>query len=252
MMIDTHAHYDDKRFSDDRDDILKSLNENGISNIINVGCDLKRSQMCILLAEKHDFVYATVGFHPHSAEEYSEQADQMLREMAKHEKVLAIGEIGLDYYYDNSPRDIQKEVMRKQIKLANDVNLPVVIHDRDAHKDCLDIINENPPKKLVYHCYSGSVEYAQILVKMGYMMSFGGTTTFKNAKTVQDVIKAIPLENIMLETDCPYLTPEPHRGKRNESKYLHYIAEKIAELRKITKQEVIDQTTKNAKEFFGI
>lgn len=252
MIFDTHAHYYDKRFSEDRDDVLKDLKNHDISYVLNAGCDLKTSQMSILLADEYDFMYASVGFHPHEAKHYDENSTAMLENMAKHEKVVAIGEIGLDYYYDNSDREIQREVFAKQLQLAKKLNLPVIVHDRDAHKDCLDIILQNPVQKLVYHCYSGSVEYAFELVKLGYKMSFGGTVTFNNAKVSKEVIKAIPMDNIMLETDCPYLTPVPHRGKRNDSRYLNFVAEEIAKLRGITYEEVCTKTTKTALEFFDI
>ena len=252
MIFDTHAHFDDEKFNLDRDNVLADLKNHDISFVLNAGCDIKTSQNSVKLAEKYDFIYASVGFHPHSADECDDNALEHIREMAKHEKVLAIGEVGLDYYYDNSPREIQKIVFAKHIELANELNMPVIVHDRDAHKDCIDIISANPPKKLVYHCYSGSVEYAEILVKMGYKMSFGGAITFNNGKVAREVIKAIPMENIMLETDCPYLTPVPHRGKRNDSRYLNLVAEKIAEIKGISYEKVCEITMKNAKLFFGI
>lgn len=252
MIFDTHAHYDDEKFDIDRDEILLDLKNHDIGLVVNVGCDEKTSENSIKLAEKYDFLYATVGFHPHSAKEFDEKHYNILKNMAKHKKVVAIGEIGLDYFYDNSPREIQKEVFAKQLSLANEIKMPVVIHDRDAHKDCLDIIKANKPEKLIYHCYSGSVEYAEILVKMGYKMSFGGAITFKNARVSREVIEKISIEHIMLETDSPYLTPTPHRGKRNDSRYLNLVAQTISEIKNISYQEVIDITTKNGKEFFGI
>ena len=252
MIFDTHAHYDDAKFNDDREDVLNDLKNHDISLVLNAGCDISTSKMSIALADKYDFMYASVGFHPHSAGEFEDNHIDLLEQMASHKKVLAIGEIGLDYYYDNAPREVQREVFAKQIALANKLNLPVIVHDRDAHKDCLDIIKLNPPCKLVYHCYSGSVEYAQILVQMGYKMSFGGAITFNNAKVSRDVISKIPMESIMLETDCPYLTPVPNRGKRNDSRYLNLVAQKIAEIKGISYDEVCSQTLKNSKEFFGI
>lgn len=252
MIFDTHAHYDDEKFDIDREDVLNDLKNHDVNLVVNIGCDEKTSINSIKLAEKYDFLYATVGFHPHSAKEFEEKHIDMLKEMAKHEKVLAIGEIGLDYYYDNSPREIQKEVFAKQLQIANELSLPVVIHDRDAHKDCLDVINTHSPEKLVYHCYSGSPEYAEILLKKGYKMSFGGALTFKNARVSQEVIDFLPLEAIMLETDCPYLSPVPHRGKRNDSRYINLIAEKISEIKGISYEKVLEITYNNGKEFFGI
>ncbi len=252
MIFDTHAHFDDSRFNEDRFEVLEDLKNHNIGYVLNAGCDIKTSENCIKLAEKYDFCYASVGFHPHEAREFKPMHIEMLKEMAKNEKVLAIGEIGLDFYYDNSPREIQKEVFKTQLALANELDLPVIIHDRDAHKECLDIILADKPNKLVYHCYSGSVEYAKILVKNGFLMSFGGAITFNNARVSREVIKEIPLENIMLETDCPYLTPVPFRGKRNDSRYLSYIAEKIAEIKEISVDEVIEKTTENAKKFFNV
>ncbi|MFI3227875.1 MAG: TatD family hydrolase [Clostridia bacterium] len=252
MIFDTHAHYDDEKFNGDRDEVLHDLKNHGVGLVLNAGCDVQTSIDCVKMAEDYDFCYATVGFHPHSADEFEDKHIDWIKEQAKHEKVVAIGEIGLDYFYDNSPREIQKQVFRTQLAIANELDMPVVIHDRDAHKDCLDIIMENPPKKLIYHCFSGSVEYAEILVKMGYKMSFGGAITFKNARVSQEVIKAVPIESIMLETDAPYLTPVPFRGKRNDSRYLNLVVEKIAELKGISYDEVVEITTKNGREFFGI
>lgn len=252
MIFDTHAHFDDEKFNLDRDEVLNDLKNHNVDLVVNVGCDEKTSENSIKLAEKYDFIYATVGFHPHSASEFKPHHIKLLKNMASHKKVLAIGEIGLDYFYDNSPRDIQKEVFAKQLKLANELDLPVVIHDRDAHNDCLEIIKDNPPKKLVYHCYSGSVEYAKILQKMGYMMSFGGAVTFKNARVSRQVLEFLPIEHIMLETDSPYLTPVPFRGKRNDSRYLNIVAEFIADIKGMSTEDVIEITTKNAKEFFSI
>lgn len=252
MIFDTHAHFDDEKFDLDREEVLNDLKNHGVDLVVNIGCDQKTSENSIKLAEKYDFMYATVGFHPHSAIEFEEKHIKMLEDMAKHEKVLAIGEIGLDYYYDNSPREIQKEVFARQLEIANKISMPVVIHDRDAHKDCLDIILKNPPKKLAYHCFSGSAEYAKTLVKLGYKLSFGGAITFKNARVSHEVIEAISIEHIMLETDSPYLTPVPFRGKRNDSRYLKYVVEKIAEIKNISCEQVIEITTKNGKEFFGI
>ena len=252
MLFDTHTHYDDRKFTEDRYEILEDLKNHDVTYALNAGCDLKTSQMSIFLAEKYDFLYASVGFHPHSASEFKDSDLSILENMASHNKVKAIGEIGLDFFYDNSPRDIQKDVFKKQIDLAVRLNMPVVIHDRDAHKECLDIIKTNPPKKLVYHCYSGSLEYAKILIKMGYKMSFGGAITFNNAKVSRDVIKNIPMDCIMLETDCPYLTPVPHRGKKNDSRYINLVAEKIAEIKGISYEEVCSITMQNAKDFFEI
>lgn len=254
MLLDSHAHLDDKRFDRDRDKLIRELKGNDVSLVINPGADVASSVRAVSLAEKYDNIYAAVGVHPHDAKTMDEDTIEILRNLAKKDKVIAIGEIGLDYYYDNSPRDIQKKWFREQIKLAKKLKLPIIVHDRDAHKDTFDIIKEEKDENLtgVLHCYASSADMAKEYIKLGFYISFAGPITFKNAKTPKEVAKAIPLERILIETDSPYLTPEPHRGKRNDPVYVRYIAGIIAELKGITFEEVANATTKNAKELFNI
>ena len=232
MLIDSHAHLDDERFDKDRDDIIKSLYESYVELVINPGADLNSSIKAVALAEKYDNIYAAVGVHPHSASEMDQSTMDILRSFAAREKVVAIGEIGLDYYYDNSPRDVQRRWFREQLRLAKEVDLPVIIHSRDAAGDTMEILKEEQDGRLtgVLHCYSGSVEMAEEYIKLGFYISLAGPVTFKNAKVPKEVAKAVPLDKLLIETDSPYMTPEPYRGKRNEPKYVRYVAETIAEL----------------------
>ncbi|NLN14518.1 MAG: TatD family hydrolase [Tissierellia bacterium] len=254
MFIDSHAHLDDSRFDGDRDILIKSLKDNDIELVINIGADLQSSIDSLKLADKYDNIYATIGVHPHSAKEVTEETLEEFRKLAKHPKVVAIGEIGLDFYYDNSPRDIQRKWFREQLKLAKELNLPVVIHSREATKETYDIIKEEQDGTLrgVLHCFSASKEVAMEYIKLGFYISLAGPVTFKNARVAKEVAKAVPLDKLLIETDCPYLAPEPNRGRRNEPKYVRYVAEKIAELRGIPVEEVAEQTRKNTKELFGI
>lgn len=254
MFIDSHAHLDDSRFDGDRDILIKSLKDNDIELVINIGADLQSSIDSLKLADKYDNIYATIGVHPHSAKEVTEETLEEFRKLAKHPKVVAIGEIGLDFYYDNSPRDIQRKWFREQLKLAKELNLPVVIHSREATKETYDIIKEEQDGTLrgVLHCFSASKEVAMEYIKLGFYISLAGPVTFKNARVAKEVAKAVPLDKLLIETDCPYLAPEPNRGRRNEPKYVRHVAEKIAELRGIPVEEVAEQTRKNTKELFGI
>lgn len=254
MLIDSHVHLDDRRFNADRDMLIKSLQDNGVELVINIGADLKTSISSLELAKKYDNIYAAVGVHPHSAKEVTEETLDKLKEMAKEDKVVAIGEIGLDFYYDNSPRDIQRKWFKEQLELAKEVNLPVVIHSRDATQETFDTIKESQDGNLrgVLHCFSGSPEMAEEYIKLGFYISLGGPVTFKNARVVREVAKAIPLDKLLIETDCPYLTPEPYRGKRNEPMFVKYVAEKIAEVKGISFEEVVRATNRNTKELFGI
>lgn len=251
FLFDTHAHLDDERFDMDREDLIEKL-KSSICKIINAGCDIKTSEISLELAKKHDFIYATVGFHPHEAQNMTDEAFAKIEEMAKHPKVVAIGEIGLDYYYDSSPRETQKKVFEMQMELAEKLSLPVVIHDRDAHADCMSIIRKFPNVRGTFHCFAGSLEMANELIKLGYNMSFGGALTFKNAVRAVNVVENIGMEHIMLETDCPYLTPVPHRGKRNDPSYTMLVAEKIAQLKNLSVEEVIEITYNNAINSFKI
>lgn len=253
MLFDTHAHYDDERFDEDREALLNAMPEKGVGLIVNPGCDLPSSRMAVDMAQKYDFLYAAVGIHPENCGDFAPAMTDGLRALAKAPKVVAIGEIGLDYYWaENPPRELQQEVLRRQLALAQELRLPVIIHDRDAHADTLAIVREFPQVTGVFHCFAGSVEMAQALIKMGWMLSFNGAATFKNAKKAPEVIAAVPLEKLMIETDAPYLTPVPHRGERNDSSYVRFVAEKIAEIKGISAEEVEKATWENGKAFFGI
>lgn len=252
-IFDSHAHYDDESFDEDRAEVIKGLEENGIIGVLNCGASMKGARDSVDLANKYDFFYAAVGLHPEHADEFNSDAIEELKSLAKFSKVRAIGEIGLDYYYEeNPPRDVQKSAFRAQMKLAQELNLPVVIHDRDAHEDTLSILKEFPEVKGVLHCFSGSVEYARECLKLGYYIGFTGVVTFKNAKKIIEVAKEVPLDRILLETDCPYMTPVPFRGKRNKSDYIKYIIEKIAEIREISQEDISQTTINNTKKMLGL
>ena len=253
MLFDTHAHYDDDWFDEDRDALLASMPEKGVGMIVNPGITVETSRQAIAMAEKYPHVYAAVGIHPENCHDFVPQHIDFLRELAKHPKVVAIGEIGLDYYWDtNPPKEFQQEVLRAQLALAQELKLPVIIHDRDAHADTLAIVKEFPEVTGVFHCYSGSVEDARTLVKMGWMLSFNGAATFKNARKAPEVIAEVPMEHLMIETDAPYLAPVPHRGKRNDSSLVYLVAEKIAQIKGLTAEEVEAVTWDNGKRFFHI
>lgn len=255
MFIDSHAHLDDERFDEDRELLINSLIENKIDLVVNIGSDIKTSISSVKLSSEYDNIFAVVGVHPHEAKDVTLNYLDELKNLAKEDKVVAIGEIGLDYYYDNSPREIQREVFIEQIELAIELGLPVVIHTRDANQETFDIIKEATKEgqlKGVMHCYSGSVEMALEYIKLGFYISLGGPVTFKKSKVSKEVAKAIPLDKLLIETDCPYLTPEPYRGKRNEPKYVRYIAETIAEIKGISVEELAKATSQNVKDLFGI
>ncbi len=250
MFIDTHSHYDDSAFDNDRDELLKSFNKSGIDKVITIGCNIETSKASVNLSNKYDFVYAAVGFHPHDASDFNNKNADILIKMAKeNKKVVAWGEIGLDYHYSEPSKEIQKEAFIKQIEIANSLKLPVSIHCRDAIKDTVDILKAYPCKA-VFHCYSGSVETMKELIKMGYYISFSGTVSFKNAREIKEVAKYAPSDRYLIETDCPYLSPEPNRGKRNSSLNLIHTASAIAQIRGITIEKVAEETTKNALLFF--
>lgn len=255
MLIDSHAHLDDKRFEGDRERIINSLEDNGIDLVINVGAGMETSKASVDLANKYENIYAVVGVHPHSAKELEGGDLSELKELAQQDKVVAIGEIGLDFYYDNSPRDVQRKWFKAQIELAKELNKPVVIHTRDAAQETFDILKEaaeDGKLKCLLHCYSGSAEMAEEYIKLGFYISLGGPVTFKNARVPKEVAKVVPLDRLLIETDSPYLTPEPYRGKRNEPMYVKYVAEKIAQEKGITLEEVAKATSENAYGFFGI
>lgn len=254
MLFDTHAHINDERFDEDRDLVISRARENGIEYILNPGADLKTSIAAVNIANQNEKIYAAVGVHPHDVKDISEETIQELKKLSENKKVVAIGEIGLDYYYDNSPRDEQRKWFKRQIELAKEVNLPIIIHDRDAHGETFDILKEYDVGSIgcLMHCYASSVEMAKEYIKMGVYISMAGPVTFKNAKKTYEVAKEIPLEYLLIETDSPYLTPTPYRGKRNEPAYVKLVAQKVAEAKGITLEEIAHQTTLNAKKLFNI
>ena len=252
-LFDTHAHYDADAFDADRLELLASMPGRGVELILNPGCDVPSSRAAVELAEHFPFVYAAVGVHPEECGGWTGGELEALRELARHPKVRAIGEIGLDYYWEeNPPRELQKEVLHTQLELAEELDLPVIIHDREAHGDCLEIVRAHPKVTGVYHCYSGSLEDAKVLVKLGWMLSFTGSITFKNARKAPEIIAWLPMDRIMVETDSPYLTPVPYRGKRNDSGYVRLVAEKIAAIQGLDPEEVAWITLENGRRFFRI
>ncbi|WMJ82467.1 TatD family hydrolase [Clostridium sp. MB40-C1] len=253
MIFDSHAHYDDESFNEDRENVIKKLMENGIVGVLNCGASAEGMRDSVKLAEKYDIFYAAVGIHPENAYEFTDEVIDEIKELVKRDKVKAIGEIGLDYYWkENPPKEVQKKVFRKQMEIAKEINLPVVIHDREAHKDTLEIMKEFPEVKGVVHCFSGSVEFARECLKLGYYIGFTGVVTFKNARKILEVAEEVPLDRILVETDCPYMAPVPYRGKRNRSEYIEYIMEKIAEVKKISIEEIQYITIKNVKNMLSI
>ena len=252
MFFDTHTHLDDKKFDVDRDELINTLKAEGVSLAVNIGADIKSSQRSIDLAEKYDFIYAAVGVHPSDTGDLTDNDILTLEKMASHKKVVAIGEIGLDYYWDVPDREIQKFWFKKQLELAQKLNMPYVIHDRDAHRDTLEIIREVGYTNGVMHCFSGSSEMAKEVVEMGMYVSLSGTVTFKNAVKTKEVAQIVPLNRLLIETDSPYLTPEPFRGKRNNSGYVKYVAEEIAKIRGMKTEEIAGITMKNGRRFYNI
>ena len=253
MIFDSHAHYDSSKFNEDRDELLNSMEENGVGTIVNSGASWKSVTEVVEMAEKYQFIYAEVGIHPDEVGDLNEERFEFMKEQCQHEKVVAVGEIGLDYYWDNESHEVQKKWFVKQLDLARELDLPVIIHSRDAAEDTLNIMKEYAKGlRGVIHCFSYSKELAEEYIKMGFYIGIGGVVTFKNGKKLKEIAASIPLERILLETDCPYLAPEPHRGKRNSSLYIPHIAQEIADLRGITYEEVVAQTESNAKKLFRI
>lgn len=254
MYFDTHAHYYDDAFDADRDEVLSALPAAGVELALCPGCDLDSSRQSVALAERYPHLYAAVGFHPENLEGASLDQLSEIEAMASHSKVKAIGEIGLDYYWEKDPdkRKLQQDFCSAQLSLAEKLDLPVIFHDREAHKDSLDMVRAHPNARGVFHCYSGSVEDAKALVIMGWMVSFTGVVTFKNARRALEVIEWLPMDRIMIETDAPYMAPEPYRGKRNDSRYVFRMAEAIAQVKGLTAEEVGHITTENGKRFFNI
>ncbi|HHV83960.1 MULTISPECIES: TatD family hydrolase [Tepidanaerobacter] len=249
MFVDIHAHLDDEAFDTDRQEMIKKIEEAGII-VVNAGSDMASSRFSVKLAEEFDFIYACVGIHPHEAKKVEKDYLTELEELAKSPKVIAIGEIGLDYYYGSSEKDAQQKVFREQIELAKSLNLPVVVHDRDAHKDTADILKNIKPERGLMHCYSGSLEMAQEFIEMNFYFSFGGVITFKNAKRPKEVAAKLPSDRILLETDCPYMSPEPYRGKRNDPTRIPIIAAQMAALRGVMLEEIERITYSNFNRLF--
>ncbi len=249
MLVDTHAHLNDEQFDEDRDQVIKRAKETGIETIINIGFNRETIFTTLELIEQYDFIYGAIGWHPNDAHEMTDDDLQWIEELTTHPKILAIGEIGLDYYWDYAPKDVQQEVFRKQIQMAKKVKLPIIIHDRDAHQDICSILKEEGAGEIggIMHSFSGSVEMAKECMEMGFYISFSGPVTFKNAKKPKEVATETPLDRILVETDAPFLTPEPFRGKRNESSYVRFVAQKIAELKEMDIEQIEKITTENAK-----
>ena len=253
MLFDTHAHMDDRAFDNDREELLRSLPEQGLTLVMNPGCSLESSRNASKLAQEYDYLYAAVGSHPDAADEVNEEVLDEYRKLCKlNPKIKAIGEIGLDYHYEDIPRDIQLQAFRAQMALAKELHLPAIVHERDAHEDGMAVVREFPEVTGVFHCYSGSAEMARQLVDKGWYIGFTGVLTFKNARKAVEVAASIPLERIVLETDCPYMAPEPFRGKRNHPGYLYRMAEKLAEIRGLSVEEIHAITVENGRRLYKI
>ena len=250
MFFDSHAHLDDRRFEEDRSEILADLKNHGVGLVMNVGCDLPSSERSVALAEANDFVYAAVGSHPDDADHVNGALLDRYRALARHPKVRAIGEIGLDYHYEDVPRAQQIIAFEQQLELAEALKLPVIVHEREAHGDAMEIVQRHPDIRGVFHCFSGSAEMALWLVERGWYIGFTGVLTFKNARKAVEVAQSIPLERIVLETDCPYMSPEPFRGKRNDPSRLCYMAEKLAQLRQLPVERIHEITVENGKRLY--
>ncbi|MFS0656651.1 TatD family hydrolase [Bacillus sp. 179-C3.3 HS] len=254
MLFDTHAHLNAEQFNEDLEQVIERAKSEKVEKIVVVGFDRPTISRAMELIEEYEFIYAAIGWHPVDAIDMTDEDLAWIKELSQHEKVVAIGEMGLDYYWDKSPKDVQKEVFRRQIALAKEVNLPIIIHNRDATEDVVTILKEEGAAEVggIMHCFTGSLDTAKACMDMNFYISFGGPVTFKNAKKPKEVVKGIPSDRLLIETDCPYLTPTPFRGKRNEPSYVKYIAEQIAELREISFEELAELTTENAKKVFRI
>ena len=253
MLFDTHAHYDAAQFDSDRDAVLSALPDQGVGLVVNPGCDLESSRKAAALAERYPFLYAAVGVHPEECADWRDSDVDELRTLATQPRVVAVGEIGLDYYWpENPPRALQQRVFRAQLALASELDLPVIVHDREAHGDSMAIVREFPQVRGVFHCFSGSAEMAKELVKLGWMISFTGVLTYKNARKSVEAAQAIPMDRLMIETDSPYMAPVPHRGKRNHSGYVAHTCQRLAEIRGIAAEECAQITWENGMRFFQI
>ncbi|GAB6259645.1 TatD family hydrolase [Peribacillus sp. N1] len=254
MLFDTHVHVNAEQFNEDLEEVIERAKEAGVNNMVVVGFDRPTIIRAMELIEAYDFMYAAIGWHPVDAIDMTEEDLQWIEELSNHPKVVAIGEMGLDYHWDKSPKDVQMEVFRKQIRLAKKVGLPIIIHNREATADIVNILKEEEASRVggIMHCFSGSAETALECINMNFYISLGGPVTFKNAKKPKEVAAAVPLDRLLIETDCPYLAPHPYRGKRNEPSYVKLVAEQIAEIKQLTIEEVSQVTTENAKKLFGI
>src|SRR5690554_4946412 len=245
-IFETHAHLDFDDYKKDRDPVIQNAFKVGVKNIINIGIDEKSSKNSINLAEKYPEIYASIGYHPSTVESFDEK---VVYQLVKHKKVVAIGEIGLDYYRNYNPKDMQKKAYQRQVEIACEIDKPIIIHDREAHEDCFDVLKQNKAQKVVFHCFSGDVPFAERVLNEGWFISITGVITYKNTD-LADVVRIIPKEKLFVETDCPYLTPVPHRGKRNTPEYLPYIVQKISDIMRVPPKIVAEQTYQNAKKFF--
>lgn len=252
MYFDSHAHLDEACFAPDFDDILSRMRQNGVTGMMNIGCDLPSSERSVALAERFDWVWAAVGSHPDDAAQVDAARIECYRALCKNPRVRAVGEIGLDYHYDDVPRDVQRQAFRAQMQLAREVSLPVVVHEREAHADALEILDEFPDVTGVFHCFSGSSEMAKELVRRGWYVGFTGVVTFKNARRALEAVQALPLDRILIETDCPYMAPEPYRGRRNDPSYVPLVATRIAQLKGVSPEEAGRATRENAVRLFQL
>lgn len=251
--FESHAHYDDRRFAADRNAVFEDISNDGVKYVVNVACDIKSCKTGISLSKSYPFIYSSIGVHPHNVKDLSNNDENLIRNFLKEDKVVAVGEIGLDYHYHYSPANIQKDWFIRQIKIADETNFPIIVHSREACKDTLDIIKKySKLKQGVIHCFSGSTQTAYQYIEMGFYIGIGGVITYSNAKKTVEVVKNIDLEHILIETDCPYLAPVPNRGKRNDSTNLVYVANKIAEIKGISAAQVCEQTMENAKKLFNL
>ena len=252
LLFDTHAHLNDPAFDPDRESLMNGLADKGVGLVMNAGCSLESSRDIVNMTAKYPWLYGSVGSHPDAADEVNEEVIEEYRKLCQNEKIKAIGEIGLDYYYEDIPREIQQKAFRMQMALAKELDMPVIVHEREAHDDGMRIVKEFPKVTGVFHCYSGSAEMARQLVNMGWYIGFTGVLTFKNARKAVETAASIPLDRIVIETDCPFMAPEPFRGKRNDPGYLYRMAERLAEIRGITPEEAAIATTENAKRLYRI
>ncbi len=254
MLVDSHVHLDDTRFDRDRDQLIQSFNKDGIAYVLHAAYDLNSSIKAVNASEQHSKVFASVGYHPHNAKEVTEDSLSIIEALAKKKKVVAIGEIGLDYHYNHSPKEVQRKWFVEQMRLAKKLDMPFIVHDREAHGEIYELIQSeyNTSMRGIMHCYSGNVELAKSFIKMGFLISLAGPVTFKNARKAKEVAKEIPLEHLLVETDAPYLTPVPFRGKRNEPAYVCYVAQEIADLKGLSFEKVAEITTNNFKKMFEI